>query len=88
MAMPTKPRKPVRAGTGGRTERTNRSRQAATWVRGEDDPFDVWLRQSLHDAFDAIAAEPIPEDVLQLIEEDRAEREQIRQRRATKQGKK
>ena len=88
MAMPTKPRKPARTAAGVRAERTNRSERAATWVRGEEDPFDVWLRQSLHDAFDAIAAEPIPEDVLQLIEEDRAERERIRQRRATKQGEK
>ena len=45
------------------------------------DPFELWLRRGLHDAFDAIAAEPVPEDLLRLIEEDRAERERIRRQR-------
>jgi hypothetical protein len=35
----------------------------------------------LRDAFDAVAAEPIPEDLLRMIEEDRAERERLRKRR-------
>lgn len=50
------------------------------------DPFELWLRRGLREAFDAIAAEPVPEDLLRLIEEDRAERERIRQRRAAKPG--
>jgi hypothetical protein len=45
------------------------------------DPFELWLRRGLHEAFDAIAAEPVPEDLLRLIEEDRAERERIRRQR-------
>ena len=45
------------------------------------DPFELWLRRGLHKAFDAIAGEPVPEDLLRLIEEDRAEREWIRQQR-------
>jgi hypothetical protein len=45
------------------------------------DPFELWLRRGLHRAFDAIAAEPVPEDLLRLIEEDRAERERIRRLR-------
>jgi hypothetical protein len=45
------------------------------------DPFELWLRRGLHKAFDAIAGEPVPEDLLRLIEEDRAERERIRQQR-------
>jgi hypothetical protein len=47
----------------------------------EGDAFDLWLRRGLRDTFDAIAAEPIPEDLLRLIEEDRAERERIRRQR-------
>ena len=53
-------------------------RAAAEWLRAEEDAFDLWLRQSLHEAFDASVAEPIPEDILRLIEEDRAERERLR----------
>ncbi len=50
-------------------------------TEGEEDPFELWLRQSLHEVFDAALEEPVPEDVLRLIEEDRAERERIRRRR-------
>ncbi len=45
------------------------------------DPFELWLRRGLHEACDAIAGEPVPEDLLRLIEEDRAERDRIRQQR-------
>ncbi|TCZ55391.1 hypothetical protein [Roseicella aquatilis] len=47
----------------------------------EADAFDLWLRESLRDAFDEVAAEPVPEDLLRLIEEDRAERERLRRKR-------
>ena len=57
---------------------------AAEWLREEEDAFDLWLRQSLHEAFDAAVAEPIPEDILRLIEEDRAERERLRGSRKAK----
>ena len=59
-------------------------RAAAEWLRGEEDAFDLWLRQSLHEAFDPAVAEPIPEDILRLIEEDRAERERLRSNRTAK----
>jgi len=52
----------------------------------EEDAFDLWLRQSLHEAFGAVAAEPVPEDILRLIEEDRAERERLRRRRQSGSG--
>jgi hypothetical protein len=61
-------------------------RGAADWVSGDDDPFSQWLGRSLHEAFDAVAREPIPEDILRLIEEDRDERERLRRRRAAKGG--
>jgi len=33
--------------------------------------FDLWLKRGLHDIYDTVAKEPIPEDLLRLIEEDR-----------------
>ena len=46
-----------------------------------DDALGLWLRSSLRRHFADVAAEPIPKDLLRLIEEDRAERERIRLRR-------
>jgi hypothetical protein len=34
----------------------------------------LWLKRSLHQMFDTIAAEPIPPDLLRLIEDDRQRR--------------
>ncbi|MBY0336107.1 MAG: hypothetical protein K2X11_05805 [Acetobacteraceae bacterium] len=36
-----------------------------------DAAFDLWLRHGLHAMFDDIAREPIPEELLRLIESDR-----------------
>jgi hypothetical protein len=33
--------------------------------------FDLWLTRGLHQIYDEVANEPIPEDLLKLIEEDR-----------------
>jgi hypothetical protein len=49
-------------------------------------PWLRWLERSLHQRFDAVAAEPIPEDMLRLIEEDRPERERFRLRRTIGRG--
>ena len=68
-------------------EDEERKRTAADRAtEGEEDPFELWLRQSLHEVFDPALEEPVPEEVLRLIEEDRAERERIRRRRAAKRG--
>lgn len=37
-----------------------------------DSAFDVWLNRGLHQMFDDVVREPIPEELLKLIEEDRA----------------
>lgn len=37
-----------------------------------DAAFDVWLHRSLHQLFDRVAREPIPEELIRLIEQDRA----------------
>ena len=33
--------------------------------------FDLWLQKGLHKIYDEVANEPIPEELLKLIEEDR-----------------
>ena len=33
--------------------------------------FDLWLHRSLHRLFDEVANEPIPEELIRLIEEDK-----------------
>ncbi len=41
---------------------------------GEGGPggaFDLWLQRSLHQLFDNVAQEPIPEELMRLIEADR-----------------
>ncbi len=35
-------------------------------------PFDIWLDRKLHQMYDDVASEPIPEELLKLIEDDRA----------------
>ena len=37
-----------------------------------DAAFDIWLRRGLHQMFDDVAREPIPPELLQLIERDRS----------------
>ena len=34
--------------------------------------FDLWLQRSLHQLFDPVVREPIPESLLRLIEQNRA----------------
>jgi hypothetical protein len=62
-------------------------RHAADWLTRPADPLDVWLRNFLHQAFDHVCDEPIPDDILRLVEEDRGERERIRLSRLSKQQK-
>jgi len=47
--------------------------EAPELVRPEE-AFDLWLKRSLHQMFDRIAAEPIPSELLRLIEDDRQRR--------------
>lgn len=39
--------------------------------RKADAAFDLWLQRGLHQLFDDIAQEPIPDELLRIIEEDR-----------------
>jgi len=33
-------------------------------------PFDMWLQKQLHAMYDEITAEPLPDDLLNLIDRD------------------
>ena len=37
----------------------------------QGDAFDLWLQQGLHELFDDIANEPVPEALLKIIEAGR-----------------
>jgi hypothetical protein len=41
---------------------------------GAEGAFDLWLRRSLHRLYDGVAQEPLPPELLELIETDRASR--------------
>jgi hypothetical protein len=36
----------------------------------EDDAFDRWLRRTLHELYNPVAVEPIPEELRRLIEDE------------------
>lgn len=53
---------------GGRADETARPR-----VKTSDErPFDLWLQKQLHAMYDEIASEPLPTDLLKLIDHDAA----------------
>ena len=38
-----------------------------------DSAFDIWLQRGLHQMFDDVMREPIPDELLRLIEQDRGQ---------------
>ena len=65
MARSDKPRA-TRAGQANEA-----ARQRAKAVPSER-PFDMWLQKQLHAMYDEIASEPLPDDLLGLIDDDAA----------------
>jgi len=61
-----KPVKPVQAAAAEAA-----GRQAAK--PSADRPFDMWLQKQLHAMYDEIASEPLPNDLLNLIDTDAAD---------------
>jgi len=41
--------------------------------RPVDVAFDVWLQRGLHQLYDDVAREPVPDELLKLIQENRNE---------------
>lgn len=54
--------------TGGSPE------AASTKAQKGQGAFDLWLNRGLHKLFDDVTSEPVPEELLRLIEEDRKDR--------------
>lgn len=79
--MPTRPDGPDRIATGPAVQPRGSPQQEAGLAASRISAFDIWLRRSLSN-FDAVLAEPVPEDLLRLLEEGRPERERIGQLRA------
>lgn len=54
---------------------TKPSRSAAGRARNgtPDAAFDLWLQRGLHAMYDDVANEPIPPELLALIEQDRSQ---------------
>ena len=44
------------------------------------DPFDLWLRRSLHESWDSALEERVPDDLLRLFSDDRCEWEAMKAR--------
>ena len=55
---------------------TDRKKEKPVAVKAAGDrktgaAFDVWLQRGLHQLFDDVAREPIPDELLRIIEADR-----------------
>ncbi|WP_237217155.1 hypothetical protein [Falsiroseomonas oryziterrae] len=48
--------------------------EGATQPNAAEAAFDLWLNRSLHQLYDGVAAEPVPPELLRLIETDRGRR--------------
>lgn len=58
-------------GSGKPGGRRRRKQQAES---GVDQAFDRWLERGLHRLYDDVAKEPIPDELLRLIEGDKTNR--------------
>lgn len=52
------------------TQRKTPPAQPPKTSRPTDSAFDVWLNRGLHQLFDDVANEPIPDELLKLIQDD------------------
>ena len=50
-----------------------RAASARSKPRSTERPFDMWLHKQLHAMYDEIASEPLPDDLLNLIDKDAAQ---------------
>jgi hypothetical protein len=51
----------------------DREKSKAPPKASSDRPFDMWLQKQLHAMYDEITAEPLPNDLLNLIDKDAGE---------------
>ncbi|WP_347709381.1 NepR family anti-sigma factor [Acetobacter sp. AN02] len=50
---------------------TEKDRKSGASGKAADPVFDLWLRKGLHQLFDDVASEPVPQELLDLIEQSR-----------------
>lgn len=62
--------KPRASRAGGSAEPAGQRAKAPA-----DRPFDMWLQKQLHAMYDEIASEPLPGDLLNIIDHDAAQSE-------------
>jgi len=75
MADDDKRRPSVPASKAGLKDGDGNSGRADPAVRPKataERPFDMWLQKQLHAMYDEIASEPLPNDLLNLIDNDAA----------------
>lgn len=68
---PEKPRHTPYMSEPAKGEKQNSPQGSDSPKEGDASAFDLWLDQGLHQLFDSVANEPIPEELLNLIEADR-----------------
>jgi hypothetical protein len=73
MPMRTKPTGPGRASADPAAADPAPLPQGSGPAAPDPDAFDLWLRSSLRHAYDNVAAEPIPENLLRLLGQHRGE---------------
>lgn len=70
-AAPSLPaRKMSKAKSGGAGDSPAPPRGTIRSDQGPAEAFDIWLQQGLHKLYDSVAKEPIPDELLKLIEQD------------------
>ena len=50
------------------------ARRADRREKGGAEAFDIWLQRGLHQLYDSVAKEPVPDELLKLIEQDGTDR--------------
>jgi len=67
------------AGTMGKTEQKPSAEPGKVPEESEGEgverAFDLWLQRGLHQLYDTVTKEPVPEELLRLIEEDRTSKD-------------
>lgn len=69
--------RPVRPMDDEKKPKRGAQRPARRPVRAEGEnpeAFDIWLQRGLHQLYDSVAKEPIPDELLKLIEQDLSDR--------------
>ena len=73
-AVSSKPARMMADSGSGDADDKPPARRVDRREKGGPEAFDIWLQRGLHQLYDSVAKEPIPDDLLKLIEQDRIDR--------------